>query len=238
MFVDDTCVLGYTHQDVVNMFQGIPIGDRVTLEVCRGYSLPFDPNDPNTEIVTTVAVTLPEGGSQSTNTPSYASRGQSHSNHKSLPDLSNNDIDKVANLRNRSFDEINTNSHSARPELLTVNIVKGSMGFGFTIADSAYGQKVKQIMDKARCQTLLEGDILVEINQIKVKDMNHADVVRVLKNCKRDVASQIVVQRGGILTPSKTKKNGKSVSFFYYHLSQQINTVFIRIETPGAKTKF
>ena len=217
VFVNDTCVLGYTHQDVVNMFQGIPIGERVTLEVCRGYSLPFDPNDPNTEIVTTVAVTLPDGGSQSntTNTPSYSSRGPGHINHKSLPDLSNNNMDKAQNIRNRSFDETNSNSHSGpdRPELLTVNIVKGSMGFGFTIADSAYGQKVKQIMDKTRCQTLLEGDILVEINQIKVKDMNHADVVRVLKNCKRDVASQIVIQRGGILTPNKTKKNGRSVSF-------------------------
>lgn len=217
VFVNDTCVLGYTHQDVVNMFQGIPIGERVSLEVCRGYSLPFDPNDPNTEIVTTVAVTLPEGGSQSTNTPSYSSKGHSH---KSLPDLSNNNIDKASSMRNRSFDEINTNSSqsvpdSSRPELLTVNIVKGSMGFGFTIADSAYGQKVKQIMDKARCQTLQEGDILVEINQIKVKDMNHADVVRVLKNCKRDVASQIVIQRGGILTPSKSKKNGKSVSLLF-----------------------
>ena len=30
-----------------------------------------------------------------------------------------------------------------KSELLNMSIVKGSMGFGFTIADSAYGQKVK-----------------------------------------------------------------------------------------------
>jgi hypothetical protein len=29
-----------------------------------------------------------------------------------------------------------------KPECLTMAIVKGSMGFGFTIADSAHGQKV------------------------------------------------------------------------------------------------
>lgn len=29
-----------------------------------------------------------------------------------------------------------------KPEILTMSIVKGSEGFGFTIADSAYGQKV------------------------------------------------------------------------------------------------
>lgn len=57
VYVGETCVLGYTHADVVNMFQNIDPGRTVYLEVCRGYPLPFDPNDPNTEIVTTVAVT-------------------------------------------------------------------------------------------------------------------------------------------------------------------------------------
>lgn len=57
MYVNETCVLGYTHADVVNIFQNIEPGRSVYLEVCRGYPLPFDPNDPNTEIVTTVAVT-------------------------------------------------------------------------------------------------------------------------------------------------------------------------------------
>lgn len=28
------------------------------------------------------------------------------------------------------------------PEFLTIEIVKGAAGFGFTIADSSYGQKV------------------------------------------------------------------------------------------------
>ena len=56
VFVNKTCVLGYTHADVVNIFQNIEPGRSVYLEVCRGYPLPFDPNDPNTEIVTTVAV--------------------------------------------------------------------------------------------------------------------------------------------------------------------------------------
>jgi C-terminal processing protease CtpA/Prc len=56
VYVNNTCVLGFTHHDMVSMFQGIGVGERVDLTVCRGYPLPFDPNDPNTEIVTTVAV--------------------------------------------------------------------------------------------------------------------------------------------------------------------------------------
>lgn len=49
-------MLGYTHHDMVSVFQGIVPGETVCLDVCRGYPLPFDPNDPNTEVVTTVAV--------------------------------------------------------------------------------------------------------------------------------------------------------------------------------------
>jgi len=41
---------------MVSMFQTIVPGETVCLEVCRGYNLPFDPNDPNTEVVTTLAV--------------------------------------------------------------------------------------------------------------------------------------------------------------------------------------
>ena len=53
---------------MVNMFQSIAPGQAVALEVCLGYPLPFDPNDPNTEIVTTVAVAQQQpdvGGSSS-----------------------------------------------------------------------------------------------------------------------------------------------------------------------------
>ena len=62
VYVNGTCVLGFTHHDMVTMFQGINPGEVVSLDVCRGYPLPFDPDDPNTEIVTTVAVTSPEQG--------------------------------------------------------------------------------------------------------------------------------------------------------------------------------
>lgn len=54
--VNNKCVLGYTHHDMVSVFQSIAPGETVELEICRGYPLPFDPNDPNTEVVTTVAV--------------------------------------------------------------------------------------------------------------------------------------------------------------------------------------
>ena len=98
----------------------------------------------------------------------------------------------------------------------TVPIVKGGMGFGFTIADSAFGQKVKKILDQSRCKSLREGDVLVSINEVDVRGMGHGDVVRVLKDCPRGKEAAISIQRGLIPpggSPSKSssgkhKKDG------------------------------
>ncbi|KAL7307399.1 hypothetical protein TKK_0000581 [Trichogramma kaykai] len=60
VYVNDICVLGFTHNEMVQVFKSIASGETVSLEVCRGYPLPFDPNDPNTEVLTTIAVNPPE----------------------------------------------------------------------------------------------------------------------------------------------------------------------------------
>ena len=88
---------------------------------------------------------------------------------------------------------------------VTIPIVKGGMGFGFTIADSAFGQKVKKILDRPRCKNLNEGDILVEINNINVSNMNHNSVVQVLKDCPRGQEAAITIQRGNSLNIAKNK---------------------------------
>jgi hypothetical protein len=68
---------------------------------------------------------------------------------------------------------------SKPPEFLSIPIIKGITGFGFTIADSAHGQKVKKILDHDRCKNLMEGDILVNINDVNVRNMCHPEVVQV-----------------------------------------------------------
>ncbi|XP_056000644.1 membrane-associated guanylate kinase, WW and PDZ domain-containing protein 1-like isoform X13 [Ostrea edulis] len=219
--VCDRCVLGYSHQDIVNLFQTIPAGQTVTLTVCRGYPLPFDPDDPNTEIIVTVAVNLPNDSNVSQPPPSYSYFQETHGiqdphntsakSMKSLPDLT-----RSANipLNPSSYSHPNGNGDAPdvlgiqKPEILTINIVRGEMGFGFTIADSVYGQKVKQILDKPRCKNLQEGDILQKINDTNVQEMAHSDIVHVLKGCPKNEESRIVVQRGGF--PPKMKKASRS----------------------------
>lgn len=60
---------------------------------------------------------------------------------KSMPDLyASEEIMNIA--RPNSTDLILEEHNMPAPLYLTMSIVKGSMGFGFTIADSAHGQKV------------------------------------------------------------------------------------------------
>ena len=176
------------------------------LEVCRGYPLPFDPDDPNTEIITTIAVG--HNDTRGSNSPaSYSSRENIDFRHdmssrslKSLPELVKSaSMNPAVDYSQHRGSDSNTPDvlGQTAPEILTMDIVRGDMGFGFTIADSSYGQKVKQILDRDRCENLQEGDFIQQINNTNVVEMNHGQVVQVLKDCPIGEATQIVVQRGG-----------------------------------------
>ena len=77
------------------------------------------------------------------------------------------------------------------------SIIRGPKGFGFTIADSQFGQRIKEIFDRNRCRGLQEGDLIVEINNKVVRNIDHSEVVNVLKSCPQNEAAEFVLQRGG-----------------------------------------
>ena len=218
VYINDQCVLGYSHQDIITLFQAITVGECVTLDVCRGYPLPFDPDDPNNEIITTVAVTLPSSESSTTNPAVFSDHVQGRPSRADWVDQGpSRSKSPYIMSKGRSIDDNSEDSAltfpgssssqpqgGARPELHMVGITRGPMGFGFTIADSIYGQKVKQILDRPRCKILQEGDILVDINGVNVKDLTHGEVVQVLKNCPLGAEAVMTVQRGGKLLQAHT----------------------------------
>lgn len=186
-------------------------GETVTLEVCRGYPLPFDPNDPNTEVVTTIAV---DG----------LSAHEPDKQRRMLMDLNMDGNYNFLDVSGASSNGGNKNNLSAantidnsgfilmkKPEVHTFSIIKGAMGFGFTIADSSYGQKVKKILDRACCNQLQEGDILLEINETVVRNKSHADVVQILKDCSKTEPTLVKIQRPVTsLTAKSTSPNSSS----------------------------
>ncbi|XP_071035063.1 membrane-associated guanylate kinase, WW and PDZ domain-containing protein 1 isoform X4 [Parasteatoda tepidariorum] len=219
VYINEQCVLGFSHQDAVSLFQSIPPGEIVHLGVAQGFKLPFDPEDPNTEIVTTNAVSScnhgngPNGFCGCMNGGSESAESTTRS-AKSMPDLTAFQSQRQRNFEHPSELSTGSNDHSIsshdvnhqvpnKADFLSVEIVKGKNGFGFTIADSVYGQKVKKILDRDRCQYLLEGDILIEINHKNIRGLPHSEVVQILKECPCDKSAHITIQRG--LLPRVTK---------------------------------
>ncbi|XP_060095473.1 membrane-associated guanylate kinase, WW and PDZ domain-containing protein 1 isoform X27 [Heteronotia binoei] len=212
--VNDTCVLGHTHAQVVKIFQSIPIGASVDLELCRGYPLPFDPDDPNTSLVTSVAILDKEpiivNGQENYDSPaSHGSKtgkvnGMKEPRPSSPAEISSNGSHGYPN------DTVSlASSIATQPELITVHIIKGPMGFGFTIADSpgGGGQRVKQIVDSPRCRGLKEGDLIVEVNKKNVQNLTHNQVVDMLIECPKGSEVTLLVQRGGLPAPKKSPKS-------------------------------
>ncbi|XP_041702677.1 membrane-associated guanylate kinase, WW and PDZ domain-containing protein 1-like isoform X4 [Coregonus clupeaformis] len=209
--VNDTIVLGYTHAQVVKIFQSIPIGSMVDLALCRGYPLPFDPDDPNTSLVTSVAILDKEpiivNGQESYDSPSsHGSQTGGPVNGMREPRAHSPSADVASNgSHGYSSSDVVTlaSSIAGQPELITVHMEKGDKGFGFTIADSLTGggQRVKQIVDYPRCRGLKESDILMEVNKRNVQNMSHNQVVDLLSKCPRGSEVTMLVQRG--VVPAK-----------------------------------
>uniref|UniRef100_A0A8C8EM84 Membrane associated guanylate kinase, WW and PDZ domain containing 1a n=1 Tax=Oncorhynchus tshawytscha TaxID=74940 RepID=A0A8C8EM84_ONCTS len=213
--VNDTIVLGYTHAQVVKIFQSIPIGSMVDLALCRGYPLPFDPDDPNTSLVTSVAILDKEpiivNGQESYDSPSsHGSQTGGPVNGMREPRAHSPSAEVVSNgSHGYSSSDVVTlaSSIAGQPELITVHMEKGDKGFGFTIADSLTGggQRVKQIVDYPRCRGLKESDILMEVNKRNVQNMSHNQVVDLLSKCPRGSEVTMLVQRGVVAAKRSPK---------------------------------
>ncbi|KAI6661208.1 cysteine proteinase 1-like isoform X1 [Oopsacas minuta] len=80
-------------------------------------------------------------------------------------------------------------------ENIMIQIEKGHLGFGFTITDENYGQAIKSINDAERCLKLRVGDLLLQINGQNVVNMNHQNVVNILKSCPKGLVCEFIIRR-------------------------------------------
>ncbi|XP_034145943.1 membrane-associated guanylate kinase, WW and PDZ domain-containing protein 2a isoform X3 [Esox lucius] len=227
VYINDVCVLGTTHADVVKLFQSVPIGQSVTLVLCRGYPLPYDPEDPGAGATTLLSPLglmeqrplLVNGRSNYDSYMDYISRtarfvqehGDQHLNAHQPPHPGDTHLDGSSLTPGGPHGEDSlsmASSGATQAELLTLTMVKGAEGFGFTIADSPGGQRVKQVLEAQGCPGLCEGDLIVEINQQGVHGLTHTQVVELLKECAVGAETSLVIQRGGggHYSPWKTPK--------------------------------
>ena len=189
VYVNSECVLGYTHQDVVEMFQSIPIGDYVEMTVCRGYPLSIDFNDPNIEIKSLPAINKEQlnNGHHHYHQQQQLAQGNENQTVKNEEVEEEEEEEEIEEREEENDDYID----------IYARIIKGPMGFGFTIADDpANGQqKVKQILDRDRCLHLSENDVLCEINGIQLMNLTHNQIVEILKECPKGKETYLKLKR-------------------------------------------
>ncbi|KAM7082249.1 LOW QUALITY PROTEIN: membrane-associated guanylate kinase, WW and PDZ domain-containing protein 3 [Ciconia maguari] len=207
--INGSCVLGHTHADVVQMFQLVPVNQYVNMTLCRGYPLPDDNEDPVVDIVTATPIIngppVTKGDVCVTSQDLIAGTVVLDQNGKMGPMLVN------GRLNGPSMDTTEqrislASSGGSQPELVTIPLVKGPKGFGFAIADSPTGQKVKIILDSQWCQGLQKGDVIKEICHQNVQSLTHLQVVEVLKQFPVGAEVPLLILRGGPPSPTKTAK--------------------------------
>ncbi|KAM6237207.1 membrane-associated guanylate kinase, WW and PDZ domain-containing protein 3 isoform 2-T2 [Porphyrio hochstetteri] len=213
--INGSCVLGHTHADVVQMFQLVPVNQYVNMTLCRGYPLPDDTEDPVVDIVTATPIIngppVAKGDVCVISQDLIAGTVVLDQNGKMGPMLVN------GRLNGPSADTAEqrislASSGGSQPELVTIPLVKGPKGFGFAIADSPTGQKVKMILDSQWCQGLQKGDVIKEICHQNVQSLTHLQVVEVLKQFPVGAEVPLLILRGGPPSPTKTSKGDKQDS--------------------------
>ncbi|XP_029430105.1 membrane-associated guanylate kinase, WW and PDZ domain-containing protein 3 isoform X2 [Rhinatrema bivittatum] len=207
--INGTCVLGHTHAEVVQMFQLIPVNQYVNMTLCRGYPLPDDSEDPAGDIV--AAVPIVNGQPVAKGDTGISS--QDLKPGTVVLDQNGKPGHTVINgrLNGPSLEPLEqrvsmASSGSSLTELVAIPLLKGPKGFGFAIADSPMGQKVKMILDSQWCHGLQKGDVIKEICHQNIQNLTHLQVVEVLKQFPVGAEVPLLILRGGPSSPAKTAK--------------------------------
>ncbi|XP_069800785.1 membrane-associated guanylate kinase, WW and PDZ domain-containing protein 3 isoform X2 [Dendropsophus ebraccatus] len=206
--INGTCVLGHTHAEVVQMFLLIPINQYVNMTLCRGYPLPEDSDDPVNDIMANTPPII--NGQMTTQGENMGSQDlktgvildqNGKPGHVVVNGRLNGPSLEIQDQRTSMVSSVNS-----LPELVTVPLLKGPKGFGFAIADSAMGQKVKMILDSQWCPGLQKGDVIKEIYHQNVQNLTHIQVVEVLKQFPVGAEVPLLVLRGAPPSPTKVTK--------------------------------
>ncbi|XP_043932922.1 membrane-associated guanylate kinase, WW and PDZ domain-containing protein 3 isoform X2 [Protopterus annectens] len=208
--INGTCVLGYSHADVVQMFQLVPVNQYTTMILCRGYPLPEEHDEPDINVVAASPIVngqlISQGETVIDTLDCRTGSNLFEHDGKSSQVMGN------GRFSGPSYDYYeqrtsSASSGSSQPEVLTIPLVKGPKGFGFAIADSPTGQKVKMILDSQWCQGLHKGDVIKEIYNQSVQDLNHLQVVEILKQFPVGAEVPLVILRsGGHSSPARIMK--------------------------------
>ncbi|VDM18500.1 unnamed protein product [Hydatigera taeniaeformis] len=180
-------VLGFSHDQIVALFQSIPVGGTVTLTVSQGYSL-IGVEMKKSQHQTSTARSKPIVGERSVPfaPPELCIRRLNTS--PTISQLSGEAEDETT-----SATALRSGAGAGTVVTASVAVTKQANGFGFTLADQVGGQRVKEVLEP---KGLRVGDVILEVNGKWVKDASHLEVVQLLKTCPIGKTSNFLIQRG------------------------------------------
>uniref|UniRef100_A0A0K0FBK3 LD27118p (inferred by orthology to a D. melanogaster protein) n=1 Tax=Strongyloides venezuelensis TaxID=75913 RepID=A0A0K0FBK3_STRVS len=115
----------------------------------------------------------------------------------------------------------------------SVTAKKTNQGFGFTLGDSIGGHQIKSIVQPLQCQNLQEKDVILEIDNIKIHNLSHEEVIHILHQYPVNSIVALLIKRLSVRHRSKTPTAG-----FRYGENYQKNNVITnsRSKTPAPKS--
>ncbi|KAL8179161.1 UNVERIFIED_CONTAM: Membrane-associated guanylate kinase, WW and PDZ domain-containing protein 3 [Gekko kuhli] len=177
------------------------------MTLCRGYPLPDENEDRVVDIVTATPVLngqpIPKGDTCMINQELIPGTVVLDQNGKPGHILVNGRLNGPSTDLGEQRASVSS-SGCSQAELITIPLIKGPKGFGFAIADSPAGQKVKMILDSQWCHGLQKGDIIKEIYHQNVQNLTHLQVVEVLKQFPVGAEVPLLILRGGPSSPAKS----------------------------------
>nr|CDS17897.1 membrane associated guanylate kinase ww and pdz [Echinococcus granulosus] len=210
-------VLGFSHDQIVTLFQSIPIGGTVTLTVSQGYS-------------------LANAGAKKSQHQSASARSKPAVVERSVPFAPPelcirrlNTSPTISQLSGEAEEEamsataLRSGAGAGAVVTVPVAVTKQANGFGFTLADQVGGQRVKEVLEPTGLRV---GDVILEVNGKWVKEASHLEVVQLLKTCSIGKTSNFLIQR--VLPISVDKK----------HMGASVNSNFTRVPDCDSPLSF
>lgn len=232
MFVNSEKVLGFSHADIVQLFQAIPVGASTDLVLSKYYLLPPELAQPTAAAASAPAAPAANSSSRHSHAltpqlvftalpdpllvPSHsltASQPQPQAQQQQAPPATaNGNGVSVTGRLTPSIPDLVAASAADGPQQpldmrafqqLEVRLVKGSSGFGFTVARnsravhyvhhiSAENAAPEQL---AGLQLIRVGDIIYEVEGSNVLYASHAEVVALFKSFRPHSTVAISVLR-------------------------------------------
>ncbi|VDO03584.1 unnamed protein product [Rodentolepis nana] len=190
-------VLGYSHDQIVALFQSIPVGGTVSLTVSQRYSLA--PNGNPLEVkkpqVSSIVQSVKPGNKEPSvpfAPPDLCIRRLNTS--PTISQLSGEEAEGEGMMTSGSRSK--SGAGCGAVVMVPVSVIKQPNGFGFTLADQIGGQRVKEVLEPTGLRV---GDIILEVNDKWVKDLTHIEVVQVLKACPVGKTTKFLIQRGELV---------------------------------------